>query len=482
MNHESIAAYVRQHSQDRPDALFAADSIGHCSYEEAWRMTCSIASFLKHSGVGTKDGIVVECSQDRFFLFIDLACELLGAIFVPIEKKATDERVQSVTRETDAVLFVSLSDRDMEQPYLKVEDVALRSGEEMSFDGDLPSGSDIAEILFTTGTTGVPKGIEITNENNVALAENVACGVCMSKDNIEVIPLPISHSHGLRCCYANILNGSAMVLLDGIAPLPALFSMIEKYRATAMDISPSAVSMLMKISKGRLSQYREQLDYVQVGTAKLQQREKDYLRKMLPDARLYDFYGSTESGRTCVIDFNHIGKEENCIGKATKNARIIVTDEQGNEIESSRENTGLLAFSGKMNMHGYYRHPELTETVMKNGYVYTNDVGYIDQDGFVYILGRKGDIINRGGIKIAPEEIEDVANDLKQVSESACIPVDDDISGQVPCLFVVGKDGYDNKNELRDLLRLRLDSFRMPKYIFFTEKAVLSRRESRFVS
>ena len=485
-NRESVVACVAGWSESRPDAACIVDRNGMITYGEAWREVCRYAAGLREYGVFDGDYVLTECTQDRRFLLLDLACELLGAVFVPLERGCSRERRDTVLSETEAKLLLTEQDAEAACRHETVASFVDRLPRQGIRERTFPVGDTVAEILYTTGTTGLPKGIEITHLANVALAENIIYGVEMRQDNMELIPLPVSHSHGLRCSYANLVNGSAVVLMEGVTPILDFFSVLDRYPVTAMDLSPSAVLILMKLSRGKLSEYRDRFDYVQVGTAKLGTREKDYLRVTFPDARLYYFYGSTESGRTCVIDFNRIRKGEGCIGTATKHAHILVTDEKGEEMVSSRDRMGLLAFSGEMNMRGYFKHPELTATVLRNGIVYSGDLGYIDEDGAVFIMGRQGDIINRGGIKIAPEEVEGPARGLEMIDDCACVAMEDDISGQAPALFVVWKKGAEaDPVKLRTLLGEKLDKYRMPKEIYeidhipHSENGKILRRELR---
>ena len=459
---EILAAYA----ETQTDALFCADMEKEYSYKQAWEKTQEIAAKLAAAGVHSGDKVLVECTQDARFLITDLACELAGAIFVPIEHKASMERINAIHEESEAVLFLYEVNHEIEGNQIALKEFfdAEYCGPKMEF--EFPDIDQVAEILYTTGTTGKSKGIEITNRNNVAIAENIKYGTEMKPGNREIIPLPLSHSHGIRCCYANLLNGGAVLLLEGVMKVQYIFDMLDKYKATALDLSPSAILILMKLSKGKLAEYADRLDYIQVGTAALPEETKQIMIEKFPEVRLYNFYGSTESGRTCVLDFNAERGRTNCIGRPTKNAHFIITDDDRNEIVSSEENTGLIATAGPMNMKGYFKQPKLTEETMQNGFIYTNDLGYIDQDGFVYVLGRKDDIINFKGIKIAPEEIEESVRLYPQILDCACVPKPDKISGQVPKLFVSVRDkDHFSREAFYAFLEKQLDRNKLPKEI-----------------
>lgn len=464
---KSMVEVLFCHVQAQPDKLFVADDMGHeYSYEAFWSKVRHVAcNLINMFDIKPGDKIMAECNQDAAFLIVDFACELIHAVFVPIEKDASRDRKCTISEETESVLWIYK--RDTQPDFIRnvtYDELFTDNGilEKYSF----PSENDIAEILYTTGTTGTSKGISISHKANVAVADNVMHGVHMKPLNVEMIPLPISHSHGIRCCYANLLNGSSIILTDGLMIVKNIFKLIDKYNVTAMDLSPSAVSLLIKISKGRFWEYGKKLDYIQIGTASLVESLKQQLVNELPGVHLYNFYGSTESGRSCVLDFSVDCGRLNCIGKPTQNSHIIFTDENRMEIKATIQNPGLLASKGDMNMTGYWKQPDLTQEIMRDGYVYTNDLGYMDKDGYIYVLGRNDDVINYNGIKIAPTEIEEAAVNYNGVSDAGCVPQSNPLVGQVPMLFIaVESEELFNMQDFMSYLGEHLDGNKMPKRV-----------------
>lgn len=473
----SIVECIYEYSIKKTEKLCVADGCNEFTYKEIWDRTVCCANFLmKQLGIKRNNIVLVECTQNATFIVVDMACELIGAVFVPFAHKASQESVDMLVNETGAKLVVHETDyklSDIKGKHVSdIEDTIANFEEYYSDWGNLlPQGAELAEILFTTGTTGKAKGIEITNDANVALAENISYGVKMLSDNVELIPLPLNHSHALRCCYANLLMGATIVLIEGVTRIGNLLKLISKYNVTSMDISPSAALIIEKLSKGKLVDYQNQFRYIEVGTAVLQEKERLFLKETFPDTRLYDFYGATESGRTCVIDFNHENKMPKCIGKCTKNASIKVIDDDGGIIENSSEDKmGRLAFFGKMNMRGYYKDSKLTDEVLLDGWVITSDLGYVDNEGYVYLFGREKDIINYGGIKISPTEVEEAALRTNMLTECACVAVDDQINGQAPKLFVVPKTNVFDDVTFRSCLISELDKEKIPKIIEIIDK------------
>ena len=286
-----------------------------------------------------------------------------------------------------------------------------------------------------------------------------------------MIPSPLSHSHGLRRFYANMLNGSSVVIIGSIVLMQNFYECMEKYRVTALDLVPAALSSIFKLSEDQLGDYKDQIDYVQLGSAPIPEADRDRLRRLLPNSRIYNFYGTTESGCSCILDVSKYPNKKRCIGKPTCNSNFVFINESGELMCPTKEKPGYLACAGDMNMLGYYHDNELTNSIMKNGYIKTEDLAYVDEDGFICLLGRKSDVIVIGGNKVSPSEVEDVANMYDGIEECACVPVDSDILGKEPKLFVVLKDGFKfNKDDIYQFLKGKLEKYKVPKIIVEIEK------------
>ena len=296
-------------------------------------------------------------------------------------------------------------------------------------------------------------------------------GVEMKEDNVELIPSPLNHSHALRRYYGNMLCKASVVVSPGVMNLFGFFKLIEKYGVNSIDLVPTALSILLKLSKNKLGEYKDTLRYIELGAAPLMQADKDRLKALLPHTRLYNFYGSTESGCIAIYNFNDSKDKSGCIGKPTFNAKIFAVDENRREVKTSREKTGLLASFGKMNMQGYWKDEEETAAALCDGVVYTNDEIYFDEDGDIILLGRRGDVINVAGNKVSPEEIENAAKKIEGVADCGCVPAEDELKGSVPKLFVEMKPGFSFEAVfIRERLAGSLEPYKVPKYIVEIDK------------
>lgn len=460
----SIVEYIHQHALERPETLCLIDDSRSVTYREYWSLIKKTASILRQHGVTSGTRVVIESTQDIQYLAAEMALHLLHAVFVPMERNCSVYNLCQTAQKVDAVFIItnaSIPDyRVFSYNQLETELESSDCYEDYTF----PNADTVSEILFSTGTTGKPKGIVLTHRSAVALAENVQEGLEMEADNMELIPVPLNHSHGLRRYYGNMFNGSSVIIMNGVLNINRFFSYLDHYPVTAIDLVPSSLAIIFKLSKEKLADYRSQLRYIQLGTAPLPEEHKEALCRLLPYTRLYNFYGSTESGCTCILNFNDGIRRPHCIGKPTVNAHFITVDESRNEVQATPTTPALLATSGPMNMKEYFDDPIGTKKVLGDGYVYTNDLAYI-QDGYIYLVGRQGDVINVGGNKVSPQEIEEIALKYPGIKDCACVASPDPLKGSVPKLFVVTDTEDFSVKALGQFLALHLEPYKVPKKI-----------------
>ncbi len=466
---QSVVEAVFHHAEATPDKLCLADETRAVTYSQYREEILRLAAALQCHGIGAGDRVVVEASQTIGFLAVELALQLLGGIFVPVERGCAWNKIQRIAGLSTAkfILTQKKGNSPADGQACTLAQMAIQAaGLPPYAAGAFPDKEAVAEILFSTGTTGTEKGIVLTHDNNMALAENVIAGVCMREDNVEMIPSPLNHSHGLRRYYGNMVMGATVVLVTGVMNVKLFFTMLERYRVNSLDLVPTALSVLLRLSKDKFGAYEKTIRYIQFGSAPLSETDKKEIRRLLPQTRLFNFYGSTESGCICICDFNTPCEKPNCIGRPAKNADIILVDEDRHPIQSSQDHTGFIASRGRMNMRGYWQDEAETRKVMADGYIYSNDEAYFDEDGDIILLGRKGDVINTGGNKVAPEEIEDAAKTHESVADCGCIGVPDPVKGWVPKLYVQLKEGYAlDPVSITEKLRSLLEPYKIPAYM-----------------
>ncbi len=461
----TILHCIKNNSVSNPNKLAIASTKQELNYQQYWNKICAAASFLKSKGIKKNEHIIVKAAQNIDFLIVCHAVQLSGGICVPVERSLNGARLSELLN----IIGCKKCFSDIMVDGIKTFDLKDAVNYKNCMQNwKMPKEKDVSMVLFTTGTTGKSKGIVLNYLSEYAVAQNVLFGVNMKADNIELIPMPMNHSFSLRRYFANMLNCSSVIITDGVVFAKIFFELVEKYKATSMAMAPAAMNILLQLSKDKIANYNFQLDYIQFGTAPISQAEKDKLIELLPDVRLYNIYGSTEYGCACCLNFNSNDNKSYCIGYPTKNSKLKIVDENFNEItDHSHERPGYLSWSGSMGMNGFFKDEELTKKNVVNGYLKTNDLGYIDNHGLVYMLGRADDVIISGGNKISPTEVEEVARKFPGIIDCICKKENDIFLEYIPVLYIVA-DSSLNLNKLNEHLAEFLEDFKRPKHIKFT--------------
>lgn len=481
---DTILHYIQKYAQTQPDTMAVCELRKSVTYKEYWSSIRKTAGVLMGMGIRKGDHVMLRCTQNIDYLTVFSALQYMQALVIPVEKSTSAERVLEIGGRVDSECLISDKEADGISS-IKIKDIIARAKDADEADLELPGENDRSMLLFTTGTTGSSKGVVMLHRGDVGIAGNVIEGTSMKKGNVEIIPMPLNHSFGIRRYQSDMVNGGTVCLMDGMVFIGTLWKLVEKYGATSMAISPTSLGMIFHLSDERIADYADQLDYIQIGSAPLAEADKEKLLRLLPDTRLYNFYGSSEAGCACILEFSGNGNKTGCIGRPTVNSIVRFTDDAGNVVENgSPEAPALLSWGGSIVMEGYYNDPDLTAETLVGGYVRTKDLAYLDEDGDCILVGRADDVINYGGSKISPAEIENLALGYEYIDDVAFTSISDPITGELPVILVIQKDGYDEA-EFERFLTDRLESYKLPrKYIYVdnipkTFKGSVLRKEVR---
>jgi len=464
---KSIEEYVFEHAERTPERKAIITKTREVTYAQIVHEVKCCVSYLRDKGVGRGSVVVVKTSQTIEHIVLYLGIHLAGGVMASLERTISNEGLANAARAVNADAIIS-DDPTVAELYpsifmdsrIAIPDIADEELPEISF----PKAEEPGEILFTTGTTGKSKGVEMSHGALFALAENLIYGVSCPDDFVLLIPGPLNHANAIRNLTAALVKGGAGYLLNGMMNLRDFYEAMDyPCEKVSCCLPPGYIRILFMLSGDKIGEYADKIDYIMSSTAPIPEADKEKLSALLPHSRLYNSYGSSESGMICMYNYNQYPGMKNCIGRETKNSEVRIVDEERHEIASSAENTGLIACRSTTNMMGYVNEPELTAQCLCDDIFYTNDIGYKDENGFIYILGRKGDVINVGGMKVAPSEVEDAALANETVQDCICIGVDDAITGKALKLLVVMRDGQKlDKKELRQFLVSRLEAYKVP--------------------
>ncbi|MBO4500449.1 MAG: acyl--CoA ligase [Bacteroidaceae bacterium] len=457
----SVVKKIFSYSQETPEktAIIASDRT--VSYSDFWKLIQGTAIKLKEKDILEGDRVILEASHTVEYLVCCYAIHLAKAVHVPVEKDIPDDRVAAISSEIKPKMVLKGP-----HPFAQLN---------LSFDSlidnpatvrDFPSEDMLQEILFTTGTTGKSKGVMVTHFAQMNMCESQNAVLDYSKDNVWLIPTPMNHAAGLRKTHMSMVNGSTVLLIDGFKNLKLFFDSMRSYKVTSLYLPPSAVHYILMLAPKELACYDEQLDFLYSSSSALPGGDKEKLIELLPHVRKFDAYGGSEVGAVCYIDYNSEHKGIGCVGKANPGVDIFIVDEDYKPYKASKENPGIIAIRSNTVTSGYWNEPKLTADTIHDGVIYMTDLGYLDNDGYLYLVGRRDDVINIGGLKVAPTEVEDVALRFDKISECACVPFEDKNYGRVLKMYVAMKDGFSfNTEEIVSYLETKLEAYKIPKQI-----------------
>ncbi len=263
-----------------------------------------------------------------------------------------------------------------------------------------------------------------------------------------------------------MVKGSTVLLLNGFKNLKLFFEDMRKYRVTSLYLPPAGVHYILTLAGKEFARFDEQLDFLYSSSAALPGGDKEKLIELLPHVRKFDAYGGSEVGAVVYIDYNAIRGDGTCVGKPNPGVEVFIVDEEYRPMKASRENPGIIAIRSNTVTAGYWNEPEITAATIRNGVIYMSDLGYINDEGYLFLVGRRDDVINVGGLKVAPTEVEDVALRYPDVQECACVPFEDKTIGRCVKMYIVLKEGCVlDAAALTEYLEKNLEQYKVPKFL-----------------
>lgn len=413
-----IEDYICRNATLFPDRTAIVCDGKEISYAQLWTLVRRRAAEFTAEGLRPLQAKVVRASQTADFLITYFAVHVAGGVMVPLESNTPDER--------------------------------CKEWEALTASADLPPGT--ADILFTTGTTGQSKGVMISHEAILANAENLVEAQGYTSELTFIICGPLNHIGSLSKVYPVILVGGTLYITPGLKDVDTFFAAFRyPCRRFATFLVPAALRMLMTLSRERLQTYAPLIEFIETGAAPLSQADMEQLCQLLPGSRLYNTYASTETGIICTHDFNADLCVAGCLGRPMKHSHVFITP------------SGTVACQGKTLMTGYVGDAEMTAEVLRDATLFTHDNGRMDAEGRLHLSGRMDDVINVGGLKVAPSEVEDAALTLPEVKDCICISVQRPVMGPLLKLLVVMAEGHQlDKKKIARHLRSKLEAYKVP--------------------
>lgn len=476
---ESFRRAVERHPEQ--EAIVGPNS-ERITYRALNERVDHVATALAEKGLKAGERIAILVSNDPTFVITLLAAMRLNAIAVPLNIREQTPELEFTLNQCSAKIIVheaNLVDRlpkPAAVPELRfrfaVNGAAIGSEPFASLENSaapaltpaLINEEDVAVILYTSGTTGKPKGATLTHFNLVHTQLHYEICMGIRPGDRSLLAVPSSHVTGIAAIILTMIHGGGCMVMMREFKAKACLELMARERITHTIMVPAMYNLCLlqpdfdsyDLSAFRCGGY---------GGAPMPQATIATLAEKLPQLTLINAYGSTETTlpTTCMPP-GFGASHSDTVGQVVPCGDVRVMDNQGCEVR--RGESGELWIGGPMVVPGYWNNPSATQTAFVAGYWRSGDIGTMDEEGFVRIHDRMKDMINRGGYKIYSAEVENVMSHHPQVLESAVVPIPDSVLGEKTHAFVVQREGSLSADDLRRFCAGHLSDYKVPD--FFT--------------
>ncbi|HUL37911.1 MAG TPA: long-chain-fatty-acid--CoA ligase [Thermodesulfobacteriota bacterium] len=484
-----VRDYLEKQAKEKPTKPAILFKEKRITFFDLNTLSNRVANRLLNLGVKKGDRIVLLLQNCPEFVVAYFAILKIGAIAVVLDFRLSPAEMEPIFQDAEVSTLIThvrqkpFIDRTIKiVPTLQHIVVTGAEGQEIrswhSYEEIIEKESsenisiplqeeDESLYLYTSGTAGRSKGVVLTNDHLTYFPETLRHAVLMSEQDIYGLVLPMSHIAGP--CILNLMVecGMTVSVIDEMKPKKILDA-VQNHRITYISGPPSIYQLILNIPNWERYDCSSLRAVSMMGTVVPEQLMKE-MRERYPHLQPVQGYGATETSP--LITMTHLKdapRKMASAGKAAPRAELKIIDQDGKEVEAGQ--IGEIIARGPQIMKGYFKNPEATAKKIKNGWYYTGDLGRLDEDGYLYIVGRADDLVISGGLNVYPSEIETVLLSHPKVQEAAAVGIPDAKRGQVIRAIVVLKPGEKvTRREILSFCKKRLASFKMPRQLEFKD-------------
>lgn len=488
---QEILELPARHHPDKPAAWF--NGVWK-TYSDLNRQAACVASYIASLGVkpGERVAILLENSFD--YIAAHFGALKAGAVEVSLNTELSADGLKQLLHDCEAQVLIAgnkffkqwsgivselpglkhlVLDQDLKRLKPECAPVPLHFLTDIyqtqSSEGPISAriDLDLASLIYTSGSTGEPKGVMLSHLNLTSNTRSIIEYLGLLESDRMMVVLPFYYVYGRSLLYSHFLSGGSLVIDNRFAFPVTVLNTMKDQEVTGFAGVPSTFSILLKKTDLKTRKFPQLRFVTQAGGGMAAALQKEVVGVFSP-AKLFVMYGSTEaSPRLTYVEPEKLPEKWGSIGRAIPNVEVVVLDEVGNRL--SRDEQGEIAARGSNIMMGYWKSPDATAEVLKNGFYHTGDLGYKDSDGYIFLTGRARDIIKAGGNRISAKEIEDVVLEIPGVLETAVIGVPDEVLGEAIKVFAVRCNATLTEDDVKGHLQKRLPSFKHPKWVEFCD-------------
>jgi acyl-CoA synthetase (AMP-forming)/AMP-acid ligase II len=431
------------------------------SYRELDALANGVAAVLARRGFARGDRIAILSANRSEFVAAYYGIMRAGLVAVPVNFKFAPRQIEYVLRDSDTRLVFCDAPRRQDVPR-HLPAIEFGSAEPEGFEAVRPSPGETAMFLYTSGSTGEPKGVVLSHQSHLWVVKTRLGGRDWSAQRL-LVAAPLYHMNALALAKFAAAAHATVVLMPQFSAA-GYIEAIGKYRCTWLTAVPPMMAMMLRekalLERTDLSSVR----FVRMGSAPVSQSLIDQLRVYLPQASIVNAYGTTEAGPVVFAPHPEgVPQPELSVGYPHPQVELRLVE-------------GVLQMKCPALMTGYHKLPEATRRAFTaDGYYITGDVFRRDQDGFHYFVGRTDDMFVSGGENIAPSEVEKMLERHPHIEQACVIPVPDEIKGAKPVAFVVPKHGKTvTEDEIKQYALANAPAYQHPRRVWFMSELPLA--------
>ncbi len=496
---EGLLSSAQKHL-DKPALVVEGTSY---TYGELKTAALRMAAALKERGVKRGDRVAVYMDNTWPCIVSIYGALLAGAVFMVVNPQTKKEKLEFILKDSEAVALIS--DGHLAKQFLAVIDalpvlrVVIASGklppqidtklQPEAFEAVLAQTeplqapefiipNDLAALIYTSGSTGFPKGVMQTHQAMVFAAWSLIEYLRLSADERIMLMLPLAFDYGLYQLLMAMKLGATLIVERSFIFPSLVYKRIEEQQATVFPGVPTIFATLIDAHKKSGLNFPS-ITRVTNTAAALPADFLPLIEKIFPNALIYKMYGLTECKRVAYLEPELLHEKADSVGKAIPGTEVFLLSAEGKRIGPG--GSGILHVRGPHVMAGYWNRPEQTEYMLKPGTIpgerilCTHDWFRMDEEGFLYFLGRSDDIIKTRGEKVSPKEVENVLHHIPGIKEAVVLGVPDASLGEAICAYVVTETDADlNEKKVKMICNRKLENFMVPQTVIFLEKMPLS--------
>ena len=467
---KAVYEFLELSAEKYPNKIAIKDDTASITYNELLKNSKFVSNSIKNM-INHGQTISLLSENSINFVITYFGILMAGGIVHIIPPNSSEKQIQFQIQKVKPVIIVcseTLENKITRNQYkhILISDLINNSlSSKINHNTIHDKFNEVSSIIFTSGTTGIPKGVKLKHENIIFVTNNIIKIIGVRSDDVEINPLQLSHSFGLGCLHTTIAQGATSIIFRNSINLKEIIDAVTINKATGFVGVPATFQKILLNYKQEFKEAGKNFHYLLTNSAPMPKDDIQEIIKLFPLTNFFTYYGLTEASRSTFLLFNNDIRKIESVGKPAPNVQLkIITD---NDSTSNEHDVGEVLIKGP-NVIDEYWADTVKAPKIKDGWLATGDLGFLDSDGYLYLKGRKDDIINVGGEKVSPIEIELMIKQLDKIQDVGVIGVPDKTFGEIPVAFIVTEFNLETNEILGHCIKT-LERYKIPQNFIFVD-------------